>query len=54
VPSARQAESEDRRMLDLPRTMNLVGWSRGAITCFMIAHALRNNARTKRSSCRSG
>lgn len=30
----------------LPRTINLVGWSRGAITCFMIAHALRDNPRT--------
>jgi pimeloyl-ACP methyl ester carboxylesterase len=33
--------------LDLPRTINLVGWSRGAITCFMIAHALNENPRTK-------
>jgi len=32
--------------LDLPRTINMVGWSRGAITCFMIAHALHNNPRT--------
>jgi hypothetical protein len=32
--------------IDLPRTINMVGWSRGAITCFMIAHALANNART--------
>jgi len=32
--------------LDLPRTINMVGWSRGAITCFMIAHALRDNPRT--------
>jgi len=33
--------------LDLPRTINMVGWSRGAITCFMIAHALNENPRTK-------
>jgi hypothetical protein len=32
--------------IDLPRTINMVGWSRGAITCFMIAHALRENPRT--------
>jgi hypothetical protein len=32
--------------LDLPRTINMVGWSRGAITCFMIAHALHANPRT--------
>jgi hypothetical protein len=33
--------------VDLPRTINMVGWSRGAITCFMIAHALNENPRTK-------
>jgi hypothetical protein len=33
--------------IDLPRTINMVGWSRGAITCFMIAHALLQNPRTK-------
>lgn len=32
--------------IDLPRTINLVGWSRGAIACFMIAHALKENPRT--------
>lgn len=32
--------------IDLPHTINMVGWSRGAITCFMIAHALRDNSRT--------
>ncbi len=32
--------------IDLPRTINTVGWSRGAITCFMIAHALQQNPRT--------
>lgn len=32
--------------IDLPRTINMVGWSRGAITCFMIAHALEQNPRT--------
>ena len=32
--------------IDLPRTINLAGWSRGAITCFMIAHALREYPRT--------
>jgi hypothetical protein len=32
--------------IDLPRTINMVGWSRGAITCFMIAHALQQNPRT--------
>ncbi len=32
--------------LDLPRTINMAGWSRGAITCFMIAHALSENPRT--------
>lgn len=32
--------------VDLPRTINMVGWSRGAITCFMIAHALLGNPRT--------
>lgn len=34
--------------IDLPKTINMVGWSRGAITCFMIAHALQENARTRR------
>jgi len=33
--------------VDLPRAINMVGWSRGAITCFMIAHALNENPRTK-------
>jgi hypothetical protein len=33
--------------VDLPRTINMVGWSRGAITCFMIAHALHENHRTQ-------
>jgi hypothetical protein len=32
--------------IDLPQTINMVGWSRGAITCFMIAHALAKNPRT--------
>jgi len=32
--------------IDLPRTINMVGWSRGAITCFMIAHGLLQNPRT--------
>jgi len=32
--------------IDLPRTINMVGWSRGAITCFMIAHALLRNPQT--------
>ena len=32
--------------IDMPRTINMVGWSRGAITCFMIAHALQQNPRT--------
>jgi len=32
--------------IDLPRTINMVGWSRGAITCFMIAHALYSDPRT--------
>src|SRR5215472_3184242 len=32
--------------IDLPRTINMVGWSRGAITCFMIANALHQNPRT--------
>ncbi|MGA7522786.1 MAG: hypothetical protein WBW84_09895 [Acidobacteriaceae bacterium] len=32
--------------VDLPQTINMVGWSRGAITCFMIAHALQQNPRT--------
>jgi hypothetical protein len=31
---------------DLPHTINVAGWSRGAITCFMIAHALYENPRT--------
>ena len=31
---------------DLPHTINMAGWSRGAITCFMIAHALYENPRT--------
>jgi hypothetical protein len=34
--------------IDLPQTINMVGWSRGAITCFMIAHALAKNPRTSR------
>jgi len=33
--------------IDLPRTVNIVGWSRGAITCFMVAHALHKNSRTR-------
>lgn len=33
--------------LDLPRVINMAGWSRGAITCFMIAHALYDNPRTR-------
>jgi hypothetical protein len=33
--------------IDLPRTINMVGWSRGAITCFMTAHALYDNPRTR-------
>ena len=33
--------------IDLPRTINMAGWSRGAITCFMIAHALNEDPRTK-------
>ena len=33
--------------IDLPHTINMVGWSRGAITCFMIAHALYDNPRTR-------
>ena len=32
--------------IDIPRTINMVGWSRGAITCFMIAHALLEEPRT--------
>jgi len=32
--------------IDLPQTINMVGWSRGAITCFMIAHALHDDPRT--------
>jgi hypothetical protein len=32
--------------IDLPRTINMVGWSRGAITCFMIANALHQIPRT--------
>ena len=32
--------------IDLPHTINMLGWSRGAITCFMIAHALYENPRT--------
>ena len=32
--------------IDVPRTINMVGWSRGAITCFMMAHALYRNPRT--------
>ena len=31
----------------LPSTINMVGWGRGAITCFMIAHALYDNPRTR-------
>lgn len=33
--------------VDLPRVINMAGWSRGAITCFMIAHALENDPRTR-------
>jgi hypothetical protein len=33
--------------VDLPTTINMAGWSRGAITCFMIAHALNENPRTE-------
>ena len=33
--------------LDLPRVINMAGWSRGAITCFMISHALYDNPRTR-------
>src|ERR1043166_8070365 len=33
--------------IDLPRVINMAGWSRGAVTCFMIAHALNENPRTK-------
>jgi len=33
--------------IDLPQTINMVGWSRGAITCFMIAHALLDNPRMR-------
>jgi hypothetical protein len=33
--------------IDLPRVINMAGWSRGAITCFMIAHALCDNPRTR-------
>ena len=33
-------------MPNLPSIVNMVGWSRGAITCFMIAHALIRNRRT--------
>jgi hypothetical protein len=33
--------------IDLPRTVNMAGWSRGAITCFMIANALQENPRTR-------
>jgi hypothetical protein len=33
--------------VDLPRVINMAGWSRGAITCFMIAHALYENQRTR-------
>ena len=33
--------------LDLPRVINMAGWSRGAITCFMLAHALNENPRTR-------
>ena len=35
-----------RATVDLPGTINMVGWSRGAITCFMIAHALFEEPRT--------
>jgi hypothetical protein len=35
-----------RATIDLPLTINMVGWSRGAITCFMIAHALFEQPRT--------
>src|SRR5215472_9782975 len=34
--------------IDLPRTINMVGWSRGAITCFMIANTLHQNPRTSK------
>jgi hypothetical protein len=33
--------------IDLPHTINMVGWSRGAITCFMTANALYDNPRTR-------
>jgi hypothetical protein len=33
--------------IDLPNVINMAGWSRGAITCFMIAHALCENPRTR-------
>lgn len=33
--------------VDLPAVINMAGWSRGAITCFMIAHALYDNPRTR-------
>ena len=33
--------------VDLPAVINMAGWSRGAITCFMIAHALYENPRTR-------
>ena len=33
--------------IDLPSVINMAGWSRGAITCFMIAHALYENPRTR-------
>lgn len=32
---------------DLPRVINMAGWSRGAITCFMIANALYDDPRTR-------
>jgi hypothetical protein len=33
--------------MDLPSVINMAGWSRGAITSFMIAHALNENPRTR-------
>jgi hypothetical protein len=33
--------------IDLPRVINMAGWSRGAITCFMTAHALYDDPRTR-------
>jgi hypothetical protein len=33
--------------VELPHVVNMAGWSRGAITCFMTAHALYDNPRTR-------